>query len=152
MTMVRADTTTPRSLRDLSFLKGTWCGKSASGSYVEEFWSGPQGDSIIGHCRFIKDGKTTFYELLTIVSTPGGISLRMRHFDKAFKGWDEKDEAGDCVLINSSANEAVFDNNMSQHKVRVTYRRAGPKSLNVSIEDTRDGKTSSYPFEYHLVE
>jgi hypothetical protein len=126
--------------------------KNKSGSYVEEYWSDLKGDSLIGHCRFIKDGKTTFYELLAIVSTPAGIALRMRHLDGAFIGWDEKDEAGDCLLVSMNANEAIFDNSKSEHRVKVTYRRSGAKSLYVAVEDTRDGKTSTYPFEYNLVE
>jgi Domain of unknown function (DUF6265) len=141
-----------KSLKELSFMRGTWSGKSESGAYVEESWSGPQDDSMVGHCRFIKNGKTTFLELLEIVNTSAGVVLRMRHFDGDFKPWDEKDEAGDCLFVSTTANEAVFDNNKKEHRVKATYRKTGAKSLYAAVEDSRDGKTSTYPFKYNLVE
>jgi hypothetical protein len=143
---------THRTLDDLSFLRGTWSGKSDGGSLVEEYWSSPQADSMIGHCKFTKGGKTTFYELLAIVKTPGGIALKMKHFNESFIGWEDKDEAGDCVLVTCTPSEAIFNNNKSAHRVRVTYRRTGPNSLHTVVEDIRDGKTSTYPFEYSLIE
>jgi hypothetical protein len=143
-----APRSSPHTLQDLSFMQGTWCGKSGSGSQVEEYWSGAQGDSLIGHCRFIKDGITTFYELMAIVKTPAGFALKMRHFNGAMIPWVEKDEAGDCLLVSGSANQAIFDNNKADHRVRVTYRKTGTNSLYAKVEDTRDGKTTAYPFEY----
>ena len=45
--------TPAHTLRDLSFLKGSWYGNGKGGSYIEEYWSGAEGNSIVGHCRFI---------------------------------------------------------------------------------------------------
>jgi hypothetical protein len=143
---------TPRhSLQDVAFIKGNWTSTSKGGAYVEEYWSGIEGDSMVGHCRMIKNGHTTFYEIVAIVNTPTGLVLRMRHFNEAMSPWKEEDESGDCPLISCGANEAVFGNGRSTHAVKVTYRRTGPKSLYALVEDVQEGKTSSYPFEYKLV-
>lgn len=75
----------------------------------------------------------------------------MRHFDGSFVGWDEQEEAGDCWLTSCSAREVVFDNKKSEHRVKVIYRRTGPKSLYAAVEDTSNGKTITYPFEYKLL-
>jgi Domain of unknown function (DUF6265) len=137
-------------LRQVSFLQGRWQGRGATGALVEEYWSGIEGDSMIGHCRMIKDGRTTFYELLAILDTPGGLILKMRHFTEGMKPWPEKDESGDCNLVSISGKEVVFGNASADHAVKVTYRRKGAASLYAEVEDTQNGKTSSYPFEYKL--
>lgn len=120
------------------------------GSIEEEYWSAPEADSLVGHCRFIKDGKTSFYELLSIVNLPksGGIVLQMKHCDGAFVAWDDKDEAGNCKLTKLSPGEAFFDNNNPHHRVTVSYKCKAANSLSVVVKDTQGGKTSTFPFEY----
>jgi hypothetical protein len=83
---------------DLAFLQGLWVGKTDEGDYAEEYWSAAAGDGFIGHCRFVKDGKTNFLEFLQIVKTPAGWVLRMRHYSGDMKPWAEEAEAGDCFL------------------------------------------------------
>jgi hypothetical protein len=148
-----AETDARATLKDLSFLKGTWSGAHQNGAYVEEYWSAPRDDSMIGHCRFIKDSKTTFLELLAIVNTPSGIVMRMKHCNGEFVAWPEKEEAGDCLLTGYRAGEeAVFDNKRDEHRVKVTYKKTGPRSLSVIVEDIADGKTSTFPFDFKLIE
>lgn len=142
----------PEGLKALAFMHGTWEGKSSSGSYVEEYWSAPEGDSLVGHCRFIKDSRTTFYEILAIVKLSDSTVLRMKHLNGEFVAWADKDEAGDLKMVNSSDTEAVFDNGNKTHHVKVVYKKTGAKTLHVDVEDTQDGKTSNYPFDYKLKE
>ncbi|HEY9773395.1 MAG TPA: DUF6265 family protein [Planktothrix sp.] len=140
------------TLKELSFLRGSWFGQGKDGAYIEEHWSAPVGDSILGSCRFIQNGRTSFYELLSIVIQPEGIVLRMRHFNDALVGWTEKSEAGDCPLVVCTKDEVIFDNNNKEHDVKVTYRRTGPKSLTATVDVTRDEKTTTYSFQYSLQE
>jgi len=151
---VRAQTAKPvPSQKELAFLQGTWSGASEKGSYVEEYWSPPVGDTMIGHCRFITEGKTTFYELLAIVWEPSRVVLKMRHFNKDFIGWDESAEAGDCVLIRCTASELLFENSRSEHKVRVLYQKVDHRddAIQTFVEDTKDGQTHTYPFKYQRI-
>ncbi len=136
-------------LQDASFLKGAWSSKTKSGALVEEFWSQPEGDSMVGYCRFIKDQKTTFYELLTIVETKDHVVLRMRHFNESLVGWNEKEEAGDCILTESNSSQITFDNKSETHRVKVTYKRSGSNSLHVTVEDTTNGETVKHEFDYN---
>lgn len=136
------------SLQALSFMQGVWVGKSKTSAFVEEYWSNPEGDSMIGHCRFQKNGITTFYELMAIVKSPKGIVLRMRHFNDQFKGWAESEESGDCYLRTCRNQQAVFDNKNEKNRVIVTYKKVGPDTMHVEVESTQNGKTSKYPFEY----
>lgn len=140
------------SLSDLSFLTGTWASREKSGAYTEEYWSSLYGDSMVGHCRIVKAGKTSFYELLALVNTPSGVVLRMRHCNGDFEPWKESDEAGDLVITSfDSGKQVTFENEKVRH-VRVIYKNLGAKKLSVLIEDTQDGKVSSYPFEFERVD
>lgn len=140
------------ALKSLAFMQGVWEGKTSSGAYVEEAWSSPQGDSLVGYCRFIKESRTTFYELLAVVKLADSTVLRMKHLNADFVPWSDKDEAGDLKLISSSDSEATFDNGNKNHHVKVVYKKTGAKSLHVDVEDTTDGKTNSFPFDYKLKE
>ncbi len=139
-------------LKSLAFMQGVWEGRTTSGAYVEEAWSAPQGDSLVGYCRFIKESRTTFYELLAVVKLADTTVLRMKHLNADFVPWADKDEAGDLKLISSSDSEATFDNGNKNHHVKVVYKKTGAKSLHVDVEDTTDGKTNSFPFDYKLKE
>ena len=144
-------TVADKSIKQLAFMQGRWTGNSKTATWVEEYWSAAEGDGMVGYCRFQNDGKTSFYELLAVVKLAEDIVLRMKHLNGDFVAWSDKEEAGDCKLVSSSANEAVFDNGSSQHRVKVTYRRKGASTLFVLVEDTENGETKSHPFEYKLV-
>ncbi len=80
-------------LRSLGFLKGIWTGKVGS-DWVEETWSAPHGDGIIGMFRWQVGGKTTtMWELLSIKDEGGVPVLRLRHFDQKLSPWPS--EAGE---------------------------------------------------------
>lgn len=80
-------------LNSLGFLKGTWTGKVGS-DWVEETWSAPHGDGIIGMFRWQVGGKTTtLWELLSIKDEGGVPVLRLRHFDQKLNPWPS--EAGE---------------------------------------------------------
>jgi hypothetical protein len=82
----------PKGLNTLAFLRGTWSGKVGE-DWVEETWSGANGDSVIGMFRWQVAGKqTTMWELLSIKDEGGKPVLRLRHFDAKFEPW--KNEAG----------------------------------------------------------
>ena len=140
------------TLQDVAFLHGHWQCQTKRGSDVEEYWSAPQGDSMIGHCRIIKKGTTTFFELMAIVSKPNGLVLCMRHFNGGMIPWEEKDESGDCSLVSFSKNEVAFASGGGGHSFKVTYTRTGDETLFALAEEVREGKTYTYPFSYKLVQ
>lgn len=140
------------TLKDVSFLQGNWSSKTKTGALVEEFWSDPKGAGMVGYCRFIKDRKTTFYELLAIVELKDQIVLRMKHFNEHLVAWSDKEEAGDCIMTEGNAQQIVFDNRNESHRVRVIYKRSGTNSLHVTVEDTTDGKPVKHEFDYRKSE
>lgn len=140
------------SLDKLAFLSGDWQGKSKDGSLQEEYWSKLREDGFVGYCRFIKNGKCTFMEFMTISETANGIVLRIKHFDGNMIPWKEEDESGDCKLSAVKGTEAIFESSKNGRLLRIKYKRAG-KILQALVEEIeKDKNTKSYNFEYRLLE
>lgn len=99
------------SLAQLKFLAGVWKGEM-NGDLVEEHWSEPAGESLVGMFRWVgKDSKVRLYELLTIKSEADGPTLRLRHFDGAFTPWaSERDGVPSLRMSECAGTRVVFTN------------------------------------------
>jgi hypothetical protein len=107
----------PRArIGDLAWLAGRWTGDFMGGT-AEEVFAPPQGDTMIGMFRLVKDGRIVFSELIDIVEEEGSLVLKLKHFDRELKGWEEKDVARVFPLVRRTETEAYFDS--------ITYRRDG---------------------------
>ncbi|MHA1958639.1 MAG: DUF6265 family protein [Candidatus Thorarchaeota archaeon] len=102
--------TTPlkgKSVKDLEFMTGAW--RSATDdSIVEEHWMPEENNNKTGMFRWFREGEIYIYELMALVEKNGTISLYLRHFDKDFAGWEEKDKPREFILTYSSEKGAVF--------------------------------------------
>ena len=94
-------------LAPVAFLEGIWRG-SLSGGVIEEQWSGPEGDNMMGMFRYVKDGKVTFYEMQVIELGDAGPVLRIKHYHPGLRGWEEKDESVTFGLQEVADQKAVF--------------------------------------------
>jgi len=135
------------SLSDLRLMVGQWQGE-VEGSFAEEFWSAPQGDSMMCIYRSVKDGKTEMYELVVIEATAQGPVMRLKHFNPGLIGWEEKAQVYSYPLISLKRDEAVFEN--SDKKTRLTYRRTAPDSLAVILEHMVEAKMKPTEFKFKL--
>jgi hypothetical protein len=121
------------ALESLSFLKGSWSGKSGN-DWVEETWSAAHGDSIIGMFRWQVDGKqTSMWELLSITDEGGKPVLRLRHFDSKFEPW--KSETGPVEPMPAaelSPGRALFSAERGGLK-SVEYKSPKPDVLEITV-------------------
>ena len=102
--------TTPlkgKSVSALEFLTGHWKGKAGE-DLVEEYWLPEEYSNKACVFRWIKKGEVYIYELVSLVERDGEIHMLLRHFDKAFIAWEEKDSPRDFVVTEISKNEVVF--------------------------------------------
>lgn len=101
----------PSPFDHLAFLAGTWAGPVGD-AWVEETWSRPNGDSIIGMFRWQRaDGKTTLWELLAIRDEEKGPALRLRHHGADFAPWKGEIEGVPTLRATTiEASRAVFTN------------------------------------------
>lgn len=129
---------------DLAFLEGNWT--LTDGDVIwDEQWTAPRGDSIVGMCRAMENGRTFFYELLTIEQDERGPVLRLKHFRRGLIGREEKSEVVTMPLVSLEANEAVFE--QADKQVRLVYRRTGDE-LHASLEKWKEGKKTVDEFRY----
>ena len=134
-------------LAPLAFISGLWR-TDFGGDQLEEYWSPPAGDSMMGVFRWMKGGRVWMNELLTIVDEGDQVVFRLKHFDAKMVGWEEKAECLTLKLVRSSAEEAVFEGSKPEKPLRITYRKTGENSLIVVLESSRDGKPKTDEFNF----
>lgn len=69
---------------------------------------GARGGEMPGLFRVAENDKTLVLELYSLLSTPDGIELRLRHFTPALAPWESSTTV--LRLARLDANEAVFEN------------------------------------------
>ena len=126
----------------LSWMTGAWRTAGES-SFLEEHWSSPCGDSMMGMFRVVQGGKMQMAELIFIEQTGDGVVMTLKHFGPGLKDLD-KGKAFSFRLIRSGPNEAVFEHPDVEFpgRRRIIYRRDGT-SLIARLEDDRPGKETT---------
>jgi hypothetical protein len=130
-----------RTVPDLSWITGHWVDDS-NGELSEETWVPPSGDCVSGMWRWVVGGKAKLYELLTITAEADGLVMRLRHFDRAGIGWEDKDHPLVLKLVRSGDGEAVFEGQGTKGFLRLTYKRVQPDTLTGVLERGRTEKDS----------
>ena len=123
---------------DLAWMSGSWTTVPGK-TQIEEHWTKPAGDSMIGMGRTLKDGKTVFFEYLRIEARQDGI-FYVAH-PKARPGTDFK-------LTRLTANEALFENPRHDNPKKILYRKNSDGSLTARVEGDENGKPVSEEFHY----
>ena len=128
----RAEQAKP-SLDSLSWIAGSWNGASG-GVEMEEHWTAPKGNSMIGIHRDVAKGRTASFEFLRIeqqgdrivyLSMPNGRS-----------------PATPFPLKEVSGTRVVFENPAHDFPQRIIYWKEG-SDLRARIEGTMNGKVAS---------
>ena len=132
-------------LNDVAFITGTWQNQG-EGHYIEEVWSAPTGDNMMGMFRFVQEGKGVFYEMMIIEATDDGVVLRLKHFNAGLIGWEEKAEVHSFFLKKVADREAVFE--QKDGKKRLHYVQASPSEMVVHLEEEKEGEWSKQSFEF----
>ena len=129
----------PATIADMAWLAGHWTG-DALGGVSEEIWSAPQGGSMMGMYRLIRNGKPVFYELCTIVEENGSLVLRLKHFHPDLKGWEEKDKTVDFPLVALGKGAVHFE--------AMSFHPQGPSALTVYLVIGEKGGVREETFSY----
>jgi hypothetical protein len=130
-------------LDDVSWLAGQWLGKTGSGAFIEESWMAARDGLMLGSFRWDRGKGRWLFEFMTLEvdpASPATLVLRLKHFDRGFKGFEEKTESTTFRSVEASESRVVFELKRDQGGVRLTYARTGADGLQVTFEETEAGK------------
>jgi Domain of unknown function (DUF6265) len=128
-------------LNGLAWLSGCWEGRQGE-AIIEEAWSKPRGDSMIGFGRTVKGGKTTAFEFMQVREANGSLTYLPQ------PGGGERVS---FPLKDSFAERFTFENKEHDFPQRVIYERKGPGLLLAAIEGTFKGKEEREEYQMKKV-
>ena len=132
------------SLKEVAWIAGHWKGE-ALGGITEEVWTAPLGKSMMGSFKLVVENVVQFYELCTITEENNSLLLRIKHFNKDLKGWEEKDTSIEFPLVKIEKNKVFFDG--------LTFEKIAKNELNIYVIFKDEGKEATeMKFNYKLVE
>ena len=120
----------------LGFISGCWKGGD-KGMTLEEQWTRPAGQSMLGVGRTIRDGKTEFYEFLQIRERSDGIF---------YIAEPNGGKAVSFKLVKVNDSQAIFENPEHDFPQRIVYQRTIDGSILASLEGTESGKAKRVEF------
>lgn len=110
-------------LTDVSWLAGSWRG-TMSGSRIEEVWTPAAGAVMMGMFRMVDPGgQALFYEFQVIEETASGVYLKIKHFNRALKGQEEREKFANFKLSRAANGEAFFETDEDDARVTLLYKR-----------------------------
>jgi len=130
------------SIEDINWLAGHWQGE-AFGGFIEEIWTHARGGAMMGSFRMIIKEKVSFYELMTVTEAKESLLLRIKHFDKDLKGWEDKNESVNFKLVELNPHKIYFEG--------LTMERLSNDQLNIYVIIDHEGKKEEAKFKYYKV-
>jgi len=128
-----------QTLDDLAFLSGCWEGPLSRGGVIEEFYSAPSDNLIVGTTRYLRDGHTVMFEFSSIVHDSTGIVLwPYPRGNKSADGFR---------LTNVDGHGAVFEAPEHDFPKRISYLI---ESADVRIARIDDGTENGQATEWRL--
>ena len=130
------------TINDVTWIAGHWEGE-ALGGITEEVWTAPLVKSMMGSFKLVVEDVVQFYELCTITEENNSLLLRIKHFDKDLKGWEEKDASIEFPLVKIEENKVFFDG--------LTFEKVSENELNIYVIFKDEGKEEvEMKFNYQL--
>ncbi len=118
------------SVSELGFMAGCWRGLTRSGTTIEEFYTAPSSNLILGTTRYVRDGRVVDFEFTRIDQTDSGAVITPHP-----KGARSVSFAPKVV----EPNRVVWENAAHDFPQRIAYVRVADDTLVARIE----GRTPS---------
>jgi hypothetical protein len=128
------------TLQDIAWLAGEWQIASPT-RCVEEQWTAPSSNMLVGMSRTVTDGRTTSFEFMRIEARADGIYYVAQPGGRP---------PVDFKLASDSATDLVFVNPGHADRLkRVLYRRDEGDRLTARIEGENGGSAFAEDYSYH---
>lgn len=124
------------SLADLGFMSGCWRGASAGGAVIDEYYTPPSANMMLGVSRYTEAGRVTSYEFTTITAVGDS--------DLVLTPRPAGQTPADFNLTRLERGAVVWSNPRHDFPQVIGYRKLGSDSLVARIEGPgRNGTRSS---------
>jgi hypothetical protein len=123
------------SLADLGFMAGCWRGAAGEGTVIDEYYTAPSDNLILGVSRYTRGGRVTTYEFTTIAARGDS--------DLVLTPRPEGQSPADFSLTRLQPGMAVWSNPRHDFPQVISYRRLGADSLAARIEGPGPNGTRS---------
>jgi hypothetical protein len=131
------------SLADLDFMAGCWRGASNGGTVIDEYYTPPSANLMLGVSRYSKAGRVTSYEFTTIAAVgDSDLVLTPRPAGQV---------PADFNLSRLEPGAVVWSNPRHDFTQVIGYRKQGPDSLAVRIEGPGPSGTRSSEWRMGMV-
>jgi len=91
-----------------AWLEGTWVGAGLGGT-SEEAWLAPLAGNMAGVYRGVRNGRVTFFEIVTLVEAGQSLAIRLKHFGPDLRGWEPKEKTIDFNLLRTEPGALYLD-------------------------------------------
>ena len=112
-------------ISDLGFMAGCWRGLTRSGTTIEEFYTPPASNLIVGATRYVRDGRVVDFEFTRIDQTDSGAVITPHPKGVRSVSFTPK------VI---ERNRAVWQNPTHDFPQRILYTRVADDTLVARIE------------------
>lgn len=123
--LVAAEPTPPPSLQTLRFMTGCWRGPAGRGAILEEYYTAPAANLMLGVSRYVREGKVIDYEFTSIEQHDSDVVITPRPKDQS---------PASFRLRRLTDGEVVWANPEHNFPQVISYRRVAPDSLVARIE------------------
>ena len=124
------------SIVELRWLTGLWQGKHNS-EHVDEIWSMPTGDTMVGAFRQFVGTELTLYEMMVIEKSGDEIVLRIKHYGPGLTAWETSDENMVFTLKETKDKELYFTmESITGSERALHYRRQADELVVTMIVST----------------
>lgn len=146
---VGAAAQTPSRLPTLEWLSGAWVSDRGS-ERLEEWWSAPVGNSMVGHFRWIRGGNLWITELVSITEDGGELYFRLRHFSADMTPWEARDDGFLYRLTESARGRVAFAivEPRAGRPSRFIFESLPGDSLLVRLEGEHEGRATTQEYRY----
>ena len=123
-----------------AWLEGDWVGQGLGGT-SEEAWLAPLAGNMASVYRGMRDGRVTFFEIVTLVEAGQSLAVQLKHFAPDLRGWEPKDKTLDFHLVRTAPGALYLDG--------MTYRRTQEGLESWVLIGPKDGGVRPEKFLYH---
>lgn len=129
-----ASTPADATLADLAFMTGCWRGEFANGGALEEVYTAPSSNLMLGLSRYLRGESAVQFEFSRITADSSGIALL------PFPGGRPSEHAFRLTAVE--ADRATFEAPEHDFPKRIRYARGADGSLTARIDGGTDDSRS----------